>query len=148
MKPLPPVSPRVLLVDSSANGLLVRRTVLEDGGYRVETARGGDEALERFASSAFDVVVTGYAMPRMRGDALIAKIRAADPNARIVLLADPSAAFSLSEESTGANVVITKDSREASHLLRWVKRLANSFAQRKPVTSQRRAGGRLRAVGR
>ena len=69
------------------------------------------------------MVVTDYRMPRMNGAELIQRIRKLNPNARIILLSGFVEPLGLTEENTGADVVIAKSSNEPAHLTRWVKRL-------------------------
>jgi CheY-like chemotaxis protein len=128
-----PAPARILLVDGSADGLLVRRSLLEEAGCQVEVAHGGEEALARLGTSAFDVVVTAYRIARMNGSELIARIRKLNPAARIVLLCDFIEGLGLSERNTGANVVIVKNASEPAHLVRWVKRLASAAPPRRPA---------------
>ena len=125
-------SPHILLVDDNRDGLLVRKSLLEELGYRVQIARHGEEGLKLFESESFDVVVTDYRMPRMNGAELIQKIRKLNPNARIILLSGFIDPLGLTEENTGADAVIVKSSNEPAHLSRWVKRLVNRGISRKP----------------
>lgn len=134
--------PNVLLVDDNRDGLLVRSSLLVEAGYSVVSARSGEEGLNLFISSNFDVVVTDYRMPQMNGVELIQKIRALKPAVPVILLSGFVDPLGLTEATTGADVVITKSSNEAAHLVRWVKRLANRGAQRKPPGSQRNPNGR------
>jgi CheY-like chemotaxis protein len=127
--------PNILLVDDNRDGLLVRRSVLEEL-YGVSVARNGEEGLKLFESAKFDVVVTDYRMPRMNGAELIQRIRKLDPNARIILLSGFVEPLGLTEENTGADVVIAKSANEPAHLTRGVKRLL-SRATRKPPASQK-----------
>ena len=138
MKPSSISTPRILLVDDSKDGLLVRKSLLEEMGYVVQIANNGEEGLKLFQQSAYDVVVTDYRMPRMNGVELIQKIRAINPNARIILLSKVVEPLGLSQESTGADAVIAKSSSEPAHLQRWVKRLSNQALQRKPPSSQKK----------
>ncbi len=144
MKTSAPPHPNILLVDDNQDGLLVRRTVLEELGYGVSVAANGEEGLKLFESADFDVVVTDYRMPRMDGAELIRRIRKLNPNARIILLSGFVELLGLTEENTGADVVIAKSSNELAHLTRWVKRLLNR-ATRKPPASQKRAPARAAA---
>ena len=130
---------KILLVDDSPDGLLVRKKLLEELGCEVHVAPNGEEGLRLFESDTFDVVVTDYRMPRMDGKELIQRIRRQNPQARIVLVSRFIESLGLSEESTGADVVIEKTSNEALHLVRSVRRLLNRAAERKPAASQRRA---------
>jgi CheY-like chemotaxis protein len=77
---------RVLLVDDQA---AVREAVgwgLESLGVEVTTAQNGAEALEQFRRGSFDLVITDYSMPGMRGDALAREIKRISPGQRVVLL--------------------------------------------------------------
>lgn len=138
MKPSPAAAPHILLVDDSRDGLLVRRSLLEEVGYEVEIARNGEEGLKLLQASTFDVVVSDYRMPRMNGKEFIQRIRQVTPDAKVILLSGFVEPLGLTEETTGADVVLIKDSNEAAHLLRWIKRLMNRGAQRKPPATERR----------
>jgi CheY-like chemotaxis protein len=135
MKKSSALDPHVLLVDDNRDGLLVRRSLLEEAGCRVQVAHDGEEGLNLFKSSAFDVVITDYRMPSMNGVELIRHIRAHEPDARVILLSGFVDPLGLTEENTGADVVIPKSSREAAHLIRWVKRLLNR-TERKPAARE------------
>jgi CheY-like chemotaxis protein len=136
IKPTQSTIPHILLVDDNRDGLLVRRSLLEEVGYRVQIATNGEEGLKLFESSAFDVVVTDYRMPRMDGRELIQRIRQLKPTARIILLSGFVEPLGLTELGTGADVVIAKTSHEPAHLLSSVKRLVNRAAARKPPGRQ------------
>lgn len=132
-----PVPARILLVDDNRDGLLIRRSLLEEQGYYVEVAPGGEEGFELYQASAFDVLVTDYRMPRMNGVDLIRRIRAVAADARIVLLSGFIEPLGLTEANTGADAVIAKSASETTHLLRAIKRLLSpSRVKRKPPTSQ------------
>jgi CheY-like chemotaxis protein len=138
----------VLLVDDNHDGLLVRRALIEEQGIRVQVAESGEEGLRLFESSHFDVVVTDYRMPRMKGTELIERLRQLDPNVRVILLSTLVEPLGLTEQNTGADVVIAKNSREPVHLVRAVKRLLNRASSRKPPRSQGKSMTRLKATAR
>jgi CheY-like chemotaxis protein len=138
----------VLLVDDNHDGLLVRRALIEEQGIRVQVAKSGEEGLHLFESSHFDVVVTDYRMPRMKGTELIERLRQLDPNVRVILLSTLVEPLGLTEQNTGADVVIAKNSREPVHLVRAVKRLLNRASSRKPPRSQGKPMTRLKATAR
>src|SRR5262249_47600062 len=75
MKTAPSPSPHILLVDDNRDGLLVRRSLLEEIGYRVQIAGNGEEGLKLFEHQPFEVVVTDYKMPHMNGVELIERLR-------------------------------------------------------------------------
>ena len=145
MKISPSPHPNILLVDDNRDGLLVRRSLLEEVGYCVQIASTGEEGLKIFEGATFDVVVTDYRMPRMNGAEFISRIRTLNPNARVILLSGFVDPLGLTEENTGADVVIAKSSNEAAHLVRWVKRLVNRVTPRKPPGTQKNGVARARA---
>ena len=147
MKILISSTPNILLVDDNRDGLLVRRSLLEEIGCCVHIAANGEEGLKLFQSARFDVIVTDYRMPLMGGAELIQRIRLLDPNARIILLSGFVEPLGLTEQNTGADAVITKSSNEPAHLLRSVKRLLNRGV-RKPPGSQYSTKMRAKAIGK
>jgi len=145
MKTLSSAQPNILLVDDNQDGLLVRRSLLEEAGCMVAVARDGEEGLKVFKNASFDVVVTDYRMPRMNGAELIQGLRRVNPTVRVILLSGFVEPLGLTEENTGADVVIPKNANEPAHLLRWVKRLARRAALRKPPAAQKHAMAQARA---
>jgi CheY-like chemotaxis protein len=140
--------PHVLLVDDNRDGLLVRRLLLEEMGCCVEVATNGEEGLKLFESADFDILVVDYRMPRMNGVEMIARVRARDANARIILVSSVVEPLGLTEENTGADVVIAKNAAEPTHLPRSIKRLLNRALLRKPPGRQKSAAARARAMAR
>ena len=142
-------APHILLVDDNRNGLIVRKALLQEIGYQVETAENGEQALALVGKATFDVIVTDYRMPRMNGAELIEKLRRSDPQARIIMLSGFVDALALCEQSTGADIVLAKSSNEPAHLVRSIKRLLNRPKTRKPPASQKApAAAKTKAVVR
>jgi len=128
-------TPEILLVDDNRQGLIARKSVLQEVGYNVTTATSGDEALELFSQHNFDVVVTDFKMPRMDGVELIKRLRSAQAGVRIIMLSGFVEPLGLTEQSTGADVVIVKSAGEVGLLTRSVKRLLAQPPARKPASS-------------
>ena len=74
----------ILVVDDEEFILETAREALFDAGYRVHTASGGREALQRVEEDEIDVVVTDLRMPEMDGFTLIRTLRARYANLPIV----------------------------------------------------------------
>jgi len=66
---------RILVADDEPALRKVVRDALERDGHEVVTAIDGKEALERFETGPFDLVVTDLAMPRVDGLELVKEIR-------------------------------------------------------------------------
>lgn len=70
---------RVLLVEDNALNLEIAQAILEEMGFRVDTATDGDEAVQTLRSSdpgTYDVVLMDIMMPRMNGLEATHQIRA------------------------------------------------------------------------
>jgi CheY-like chemotaxis protein len=138
---------RILLVDDNKLGLIARKSLLEDLGYRITTALEGQEAFDRFGRDKFDLVITDYKMPRMNGLELIAKIREHAGDVPIILISGYAEALGMTEENTGASAVIAKSANEVPHLVRSVNRLLRRGAPKKPASSHRAQTTRLKRHG-
>jgi CheY-like chemotaxis protein len=115
------IAKAILLVDDHADGLAARRSVLEELGYTVVTAGSGPDALEQAETRAFDLVVTDHKMLPMSGVELIARLRQRDFRKPIILLSGYAECFGLSEQSTGADLVIQKSANEIARLVHSAK---------------------------
>src|SRR5258706_9791557 len=73
-----PVGPprRILVVDDEPFVCDAVKMMLMFDGHIVETANNGKEALDIFSTGKFDLVITDFAMPSMKGDELAAQIKA------------------------------------------------------------------------
>ena len=113
----------ILIVDDNEMGLLARKQVLRELGHRVTVVSSAREAIKRFTSEPFDLVVTDYKLPDMDGIEVIRRARAHKPEIPIVLISGFTHALGLNEASTGADVVLQKSATEVSQLIRAVNRL-------------------------
>lgn len=75
-----------MLVDDEPGVLDVYRRVLEDAGFRVECAHNGREALDRFAPTEFDSIVSDIAMPELGGIGLLRGVRERDLDVPVILV--------------------------------------------------------------
>jgi len=139
------VAARVLLVDDNRDGLLARKSLLEEQGFIAVTALNGEEAFETLSKMTFDLMVTDFKMPKMNGIELIQCVRPLHPALRIIMLSGFVEALGLDEKSTGADIVIAKGPHEISHLLRSVARLLARNVTRRPPGSQKDARSRVKA---
>ena len=77
---------RILIVDDEQSILDCLRMLLESDGYQVETARSGREALTKYSTGKFDVVITDMRMDGMTGAQLAEAIKAKSPNQPIIMI--------------------------------------------------------------
>lgn len=122
----------ILLVDDNQDGVVARRSVLEELGYKVVSARCGSEALRTVEQQVFDLVITDYKMSPMNGLEFIATLRQRGFRKPIILLSGFAETLGLREETTGADIVIQKSANEIAQLVRHTKRL---LTPKKPAGS-------------
>ena len=88
-EPTPPRSARTLRIlavdDHPVQTELIARALGGDW-HVVATASNGRDAIERFDSEHFDLVITDKAMPGMSGDQLAAAIKAREPGTPVIML--------------------------------------------------------------
>jgi ATP-dependent Lon protease len=100
---------RILVVDDEPLVCDAVRMMLDFDGHVVETASNGKDALAMLAKSQFDLVITDFEMPVMRGDELAAAIKARAPSQRVVLITAYAEMLHASGNPlTGVDYVISK----------------------------------------
>src|SRR3989454_1440910 len=77
---------RILVVDDEPFVCDAVKMMLTFDGHVVETASNGKEALAMFDQGKFDLVITDFSMPNMKGDELAAAIKARSPNQPVVMI--------------------------------------------------------------
>jgi len=77
---------KILVVDDEESVRFILKHMLETGGYSVETANDGQEALETMKSSRFDMLVTDINMPIMNGLELFNKTRGEFPGLPVIFI--------------------------------------------------------------
>jgi CheY-like chemotaxis protein len=83
----PAVPPKkILVVDDEAFVCEAVKMMLNFDGHLVETAGSPKEALEIFEVGKFDLVITDFSMPAMKGDALAEAIKKQDPKQPVVMI--------------------------------------------------------------
>ena len=85
------------------------KMMLTFDGHIVETANNGKEALQLFEEGKFDLVITDFAMPSMKGDELAAAIKARSPKQPVVMItAYAEMLQSAGNPLTGVDFIISK----------------------------------------
>lgn len=78
-------TPTILVIDDREEALISTRLLLEQEGYLVLTALGGQEALALFRPGDVHLVIVDYFMPRMTGEHVVQEIRKLDSDVQILL---------------------------------------------------------------
>ena len=88
----------ILLIDDDEDILLFTKLVLEDEGYRVETAVTGREALQKARERRYDVIILDYILQDIPGTELALELSRINESAVIYYITG----YDLSEEARGA----------------------------------------------
>ena|SRR5438552_2974116 len=95
---------RILVVDDEPFVCESVKMMLSFDGHSVVTAGGAKEALHLYDPEQFDLVITDYKMPEMKGDELARAIKKIAPTKPIILLT----AFAPAEKPAAIDLVLTK----------------------------------------
>jgi len=121
----------ILCIDDHRNALIGRKMLLENSGYEVLEATGGDEGLNLFRSHPVDAVVLDYQMPGRNGDVVAAKMKRIRSSVPIMLL---SAYGPLPESKLKSVDTFVPKSQEPKMLISTLQHLLNS--QSRPFFSR------------
>ena len=87
----------------------VVKMMLDFDGHVVETVGSAKDALETLQASKFDLVITDFEMPGMKGDELAAAIKARDPKQPVVMITGYAEMLQAAGNPlTGVDIVISK----------------------------------------
>jgi signal transduction histidine kinase len=97
---------RVLVVDDEPNTREVVSGYLRADGHRVLTVADGTEAMQRFMTEDFDLVITDHGMPGMNGLQLADAVHRMDPAKSVILLT--GFAFGAEQQPVSIDCVLKK----------------------------------------
>ena len=139
-----PDSSTILLVDDEDSVQKLLSYPLERDGFRVLAAKDGEEALEKFASEAVDLVVLDLMLPKLDGLEVCKRLRAQSTVPIIMLTARDDELDKVLGLELGADDYITKpfSIREFRSRVRALLRRASL-----PAQQDRRDGAVIEAQG-
>jgi DNA-binding NtrC family response regulator len=76
----------ILLVDDDPTFIDLISEVLQKTGLGVEVAKDGEEALNKFTTKSFDLILTDLMMPKMDGLALLKEIKKREKDAVVLVI--------------------------------------------------------------
>jgi len=108
----------ILCVDDNEQELSVLKFMLSTNGYRVMSASNGRDAIDIFADTAVDLVLSDYAMPQMNGDQLVHRLKQIASHVPMILLGDPQR---MGDHLHGADALLAKKTCSSQELLERIK---------------------------
>lgn len=112
---------RIIVIDDDETIRKSITTVLEGGGYLVDTAKSGKEAIEKTSSRFYNLALIDIRLPDMEGIQLLTAIKETTPKMiKIMLTGYPSMRNAIDAVNRGADCYIVKPAR-MDELLRVFK---------------------------
>ncbi len=100
---------RILLVDDDPSATRLYRAMLINDGHEVVTVDSGVDAVETAASDHFDLVITDFNMPGIKGDVTLSLLRTRLPDLPVVILtSEPSPTVERRARAAGAAAFLRK----------------------------------------
>jgi two-component system response regulator FlrC len=123
---------RILFVDDDPSATRLYRTMLVNDGHEVVAFDSGVDAVEAAAREPFDLVITDFNMPGIKGDVTLSLLRARFPDLPVVIMtSEPSPALEKRALAAGAAAFLRKPCA-ADVLSRTIARL-----RKKPAAASR-----------
>jgi DNA-binding response OmpR family regulator len=115
---------RILVIDDEPMVADTVRLVLRADGHSVEVAHLGSEALAKLDQARFDLVITDFEMPELKGDRLVKEIRGRNPEQKIIMLTGHAEHVAPFVNGIGVNLLLGKpfDIREFRTAIQKVMR--------------------------
>ncbi len=110
---------RILIVDDDEHIRVLLCLLLEQDGYSVHAATGGEEALDEMMKRRFDIVLTDFDMPKRNGLDVLSSGRVICPDVPIIIMSALTREFKDVAKEQGAYACIEKpfDSQYLLNLL-------------------------------
>lgn len=122
---------RILIVDDEEELREILQKILTKAGYRVETAKNGEEGLLKFKERQFDLLITDLRMPARGGAEMLVQAERLDPAVKVIVLTGyPLDPLTQKRVHEGRYLLVEKPFENAS-LLEKVKEL---LTPRQPET--------------
>lgn len=103
------VARRILVVDDEPFVCDAVKMMLTFDGHEVQTATNGADALAIYDQQKFDLVITDFEMPKMKGDEFAAAIKARNPHQPVVMItAYAEMLESRGETISGVDFILSK----------------------------------------
>lgn len=114
---------RILLVDDNLDHVaLATRAMKAEATWKVETARLGEEALDRAGEETFDLVLLDYRLPDMTGLEVLKALRAKGKEPSVILMTSQgSEEVAIEALQLGAAAYVVKNTEFGRRLVYEVK---------------------------
>src|SRR5271169_794987 len=124
---------RILVVDDDPFVRDMLAMILDAGGYEVDAAENGADAIKKFRSGpGADVIISDMNMPEMDGNELIREIRKSDEDVPIIILTGNSEiSVAIEAIRNGANEYLLKDENIQDTVVLSVEKVVEKYRLKK-----------------
>jgi len=100
---------RILIVDDDESIRKTLLAILEEEGYRVDTAENGKQAIDRSNTELYNLALIDIRLPDMEGTELLTKMKNTTPKMRkIIITGYPSLQNAIEAVNKGADAYVLK----------------------------------------
>jgi len=99
---------KILIVDDDESIRKVLKAILEEKGYRVDTADSGKKAIEKTEKAFYNLALIDIRLPDIEGVKLLSKIKETTPKMRKIITGYPSLQNAVEAVNKGADAYIIK----------------------------------------
>ena len=129
--------PIILIVDDDASICETLSTILQQEGYRVDTAKNGKEAIQKAKARFFNLALLDIKLPDMKGTQLLTTINENLPKMRKIMLTGyPALENAVEALNQGADAYIIKPVKP-ERLLTIIKEQLDKQKQNDKITEEK-----------
>jgi len=100
---------RILIVEDDENIRRTLQNILEQKGYTTDTAKTGQEAIQKTQDKFYNLALLDIKLPDMEGTKLLAKLNESNPNMmKVMVTGYPSLENAMEALNQGADAYVTK----------------------------------------
>jgi DNA-binding NtrC family response regulator len=128
---------RILIVEDDENIRKTMKNILQQSGYKTDTAKTGQEAEQKTKAKIYNLALLDIKLPDMEGTQLLAKLHENTPKmVKIMVTGYPSLENAMEALNQGANAYVTKPVKPAK-LLALIEEKLNEQRQAEKMTENK-----------
>jgi DNA-binding response OmpR family regulator len=128
---------KILIVEDDENIRKTMQNILEQQGYKTDTAKTGQEAEQKAKNQVYNLALLDIKLPDMEGTQLLAKLHESTPKmVKIMVTGYPSLENAMEALNQGADAYVTKPVKPAK-LLALIKEKLEEQSQAEKMTENK-----------
>ena len=129
---------KILVIDDDESIRLVLKTILEDEGYNVDTAKNGNEAIRKTNENFYNLALIDIKLPDMEGTKLLTAMKeTTPPMVKIMVTGFPTVQNAIEAVNKGADGYVTKPIDDMDDLLNKIKEHLKKQREKKKFNEEK-----------